>query len=178
MTEILNPYDAGRNIHGRWGRVFRDGQWIANATEVSYTVEIDRMEVARAGTRWNGFKEGTLSGSGSLTIDYVTSKYLVEFINYVNGRNSDGSQLADRRLKSWTIAVQLEDDQIPGIQKDANWEPVSGSSYEAVSLLGCKFWNLEGGYGADMISRSLEFTFTGIQATSVINDPLDLNYGL
>ena len=176
MTEILNPYEAGRNIHGRWGRVFRDGEWVANATEVSYTVEIDRMEVRRAGTRWNGHKEGELSGSGTITIDYVTSKYTREFINYINGLTANGQPNPTRKLATWTIGVALEDDQIPGIIKDANWEATSG--HEKVHLLNCKFWNLEGGFGSDMISRSLEFTFTGITMISSIVDSLDTEVGM
>lgn len=175
MTEILNPYEAGRNISGRWGRVFRDGKWIANATEVSYTVEIDRMEVRRSGTRWTGHKEGDLSGSGTLTVDYVSSKYTVEFINYINGKTATGAPNPTRRLPMWELLVNLEDDQIPGIVKDANWEATSG--HESVLLREVKFWNLEGGYGADMISRSYEFTFRGIEIPSVINDPLDLDFG-
>lgn len=173
MGDILNPYEAGRNIHGRYGRVFRSGTWIANATEVSYTVEIDRMEVRRAGTRWVDMKEGELSGSGSLTVDHVASNYLREFVNYVNGLDVDGNTLAGKTLPGYTLLVTLEDDQIPGLVKDVNGEAISG--HEAVELRRVKFWNLEGGYGSEMISRSLEFTFAGIAAPSLIDDGLDFS---
>lgn len=173
MADILNPYAAGRNIHGRWGRVFRNGIWIANATEVSYSVEIDRIEVRRAGTRWVDYKEGELTGSGTLVVDYVNSQYTKEFINYINGRDANGALLPDRTLPVWSLQVNLEDDQIPGIVKDQNGEATSG--HESVELVGVKFWNMAGGYGSDMITRDYEFTFSGIKISHEITDPVNLD---
>ncbi len=171
MADILNPYAAGRNIHGRWGRVFRSGVWIANATEISYSIEIDRIEVRRAGTRWVDYKEGELTGSGTLTVDYVNSAYTAEFIDYVNGGGVSGT----KTLPVWSLQINLEDDQIPNIVKDVNGEAVSG--HESVELTGVKFWNLGGGYGTDMITRDYEFTFSGIKLTHSIEDPVDLDTG-
>lgn len=178
MSEILNPYEAGRNIYGRWGLMHmqpRGGaqKWMATVTEVSYTVEIDRMDVRRAGTRWVDYKEGEFTGSGSFTLDYVNSDETTRFINYVNGKDPDGVALSQsqRRLPVYSIQVNLEDDQTPGIVKDENGFATAG--HESVILNNVKFWNLEGGYGGDMISRSYEFTFKGIENPHQIVDPLN-----
>lgn len=166
-----NPYAASRNIHGRWGRVYRNGVWIANATEVSYTTEIDRLEVRRAGTRWVDYKEGEYSGSGSITVDYVHSDFTKEFINYINGKLPDGSGAAiGRPMYEWTLQVSLEDASIPGISFKADGSAKAG--HEAVTLQRVKFWSLPGGYGSgDMVTRDLEFTFTGLTIDEDIVDP-------
>lgn len=169
---LHNPYEAGRNISGRWGRVFRGGDWMATVTEVSYSVEIDKMEVRRSGTRWVDYKEGEYTGTGSLSLDKVNSDYEREVISFLNGVNVDGTALTSRALRVWTLQINLEDSGIPGITYDDNGNATAG--HESVSLHGVKCWNLEGGYSvSDMVNRSIEFTFNGISLDQYIVDPVD-----
>lgn len=165
MPEIQNPYDAGRNIYGRWGRVFRNGNWLANVTEISANVEIDRMEVRRSGTRWVDYKEGEITGSGSLTMDYVNSDFTVEQINYINGVVSTQGY----RLPVSEISMNLEDANIPGIVYDSYGNAIEG--HESIILKGVKFWDLPLGFGSEMVGREFSFTFSGLVADKIIVDP-------
>ncbi len=170
MPELLNPYEAGRNIYGRWGRVFRNGAWMANVTEISGSVEIDKMEVRRSGTRWVDYKEGEFTGSGSLTMDYVNSDYTREMVAYINGVDPDtGQPLPNYQLPVYTLSITLEDANIPGIVFDANGEATDG--HEEVVLSRVKFWDLPLGFSGDMVGRELNFTFSGVSIPKSIVDP-------
>lgn len=182
---LQNPYDADRNIHGRWGRVFlasangytipatqlAAGDWVAQATEISYAVAIDKSEVKRSGTRWNDNKPGAYTGTGTLTYDKVNSLLETILIPFINGAGPTGVvTLTDaRRMPAFTVQVQLEDPGQPSAEWDADGNMVKGM--ETVQLDNVKFWNLEGGYGSDMVTRSVEFTFSGVSLVSQIDDP-------
>lgn len=175
---LKNPYEASRNIYGRFGRVFRtssDGkntQWLATVTELTYTCEIEKMDVKRAGTRWDGHKAGGLSGSGSITLDKVNSLFEVEFINYVNGLNLDGTPRTNgNRLPEFLLQINQEDPDIAGIIIDAATGNAA-SGHESIVLKNVKFWQLPGGYSVDaMRTLDIEFTFEGISIDHAIVDP-------
>jgi hypothetical protein len=173
---MANPYGPEQSIYGRSGRVFLapetggrdvipqnyggDSNWVANATAISATLTVDKLEVRRAGDFWVQHKAGEYTGEGTLTIDKVNSEFEKMFIDYMTGRlvAQDGS----RALPGFSIQINLEDRGIKGIQFDANGSPTSG--YEAVTLTGVKFWSLPLGYNmADLLSRDLDFNFTGIE---------------
>lgn len=166
---LQNPYDADRNIHGRWGRVFLNGDWVAQATEVSFSTEIEKSEVRRSGTRWNDNKSGSYTGTGTLTYDKVNSFLEVLIISFLNGTNPDGSLAAVRTLPKFELQCSLEDPAQPGATWSADGSMLTGQ--ETQTLHNVKFWNLEGGYGTDAISRTVEFTFSGITLDNAIVDP-------
>lgn len=166
---LQNPYDADRNIHGRWGRVFLNGDWVAQATEVSYSTEIERAEVRRSGTRWNDNKSGAYTGTGTLTYDKVNSFLEVLIISFLNGVHPNGTRVGRRVLPAFELQVALEDPAQPNATWNADGSMATGQ--ETVTLHNVKFWNLEGGYGTDQISRSVEFTFSGITLDDIIYDP-------
>lgn len=168
---IRNPYSPERNIYGRSGRVFRDGVWLANVTEVSATMTIDRMEVRRAGDYFVKYKAGEITGEGSLTFDKVNSQFDAEFINYINGVDSAGNPLQSRALPVFNLLITLEDRGIPNIQFNDEGEAISG--HEAIVLQNVNFWSLPLGYSmTDLLSRDMDFTFTGIQLMRSITDPV------
>jgi len=176
---LQNPYEADRNIHGRWGRVFLGGEWMAQATEVSYSVEIEKGEVRRSGTRWNDNKSGSFTGTGTLTYDKVNSFLEALIIAHLNGVDPAGAtaaggtnvspRAARRTLPVFEVQVVLEDPAQPGATWNQDGSMATGQ--ETVTLHNVKFWNLEGGYGTDQISRSVELTFSGITLDTMIVDP-------
>lgn len=167
MAELQNPYAAHQNISGRWGRVFEDGIWLANATGVSYNVEVEHESVKRAGTLWSDEKEIGVTGSGSLSVDYVHSGHTKRIIGWINGANPT------RRYPSYTLSVNLEDGGTIGIEFDDAGNAVAG--HESVTLLNVKFWSLPGGYEDGMVTREYDFTFSGISLDSEIVDSATLD---
>ena len=173
---LRNPYSPERSIYGRSGRVFRDGVWLANVTEISATMTIDRMEVRRAGDFFVQYKAGEITGEGSVTFDKVNSDFEVEFINYINGVDENGQPLTNRALPVFDLMINLEDRGIPNIQFDETGEAISG--HESITLSGVNFWSLPIGYSmTDLLSRDMDFTFIGICLNRSITDPpnVDIN---
>jgi len=173
---IRNPYSPERSIYGRSGRVLRDGVWLANVTEISATMTIDRMEVRRAGDYWVQYKAGEFTGEGSVSFDKVNSLFETEFINYINGVDTNGQALTNRALPVFNLMINLEDRGIPNIQFDEQGEAVSG--HESIILECVNFWSLPVGYTmTDLLSRDMDFTFRGIRLVKAIVDPpnIDVN---
>lgn len=172
LSALLQGYAPERNIFGRSGRLFlqpiitkTDGsqelgqfQWLANVTEVSATMNIDRLEVRRAGDYFVKYKPGEVTGEGSLTLDKVNSNFEKIFIDHVN---AIGSPEGPTNLPFFHVTISLEDPGIPGIQYDDTGFAEKG--HEEVVLRACQFWSMPFGYSiSDMVTRDLDFTFTGI----------------
>jgi len=171
---IRNPYSPERSIYGRSGRVLREGVWLANVTEISATITIDRMEVRRAGDYWVQYKAGEFTGEGSVSFDKVNSQFETEFLNYINGVDINGAPLTNRALPVFNLMINLEDRGIPNIQFDDQGEAVSG--HESIILTGVNFWSLPVGYTmTDLLSRDMDFTFRGACMTHAIVDPPNVN---
>lgn len=167
---IRNPYSPERSIYGRSGRVLRDGVWLANVTEISATITVDRMEVRRAGDYWVQYKAGEFTGEGTLSFDKVNSDFDAEIINYINGTDIDGNPLPNRALPVFDLMVNLEDRGIPNIQFNDEGEAIAG--HESIILKCANFWSLPVGYTmTDLLSRDLDFTFRGIELVRAITDP-------
>lgn len=73
-------------IVGTYGEVWHDGRWLTNITSCEATVEIEKEDVPRAGTRWRGHKVVGLNGTGSMSGYKVTSEF-VERIGSVARNN-------------------------------------------------------------------------------------------
>lgn len=190
-----NPYGPERNIFGRAGRVYRrllptgatsesatgagTLEWIANATEITATMTIDRMEVRRAGSYFVQYKAGEITGEGTLTIDKVNSKFETEFVAFINGIDpTTNAATASRVLPVYYLHLVLEDPGQPGIAFAADTgEATSGQ--EEVILKNVNFWTMPFGFAInDMVTRDLDFTFSGLEfatdtnnKASVITDP-------
>ena len=171
---IRNPYSPERSIYGRSGRVLRNGVWLANVTEISATITIDRLEVRRAGDYWVQYKAGEFTGEGTLSFDKVNSQFDAEIINYINGTDPAGNPLPNRALPVFNLMVNLEDRGIPNIQFNEDGEAISG--HESIILNCVNFWSLPIGYTmTDLLSRDLDFTFRGISLVRSIVDPPNVN---
>lgn len=79
--------DATRTINGSYGEVWHDGQWLTNVTSAEATVDIEKEEVKRAGTRWTGHKVVGLKGSGTISGYKVTSALVEKVGQVANDRN-------------------------------------------------------------------------------------------
>ena len=68
--------DATRTINGSYGEVWHDGVWLTNVQSAEATVEIDKEEIKRSGTRWVGHKVTSLTGSGTISGYKITSDFI------------------------------------------------------------------------------------------------------
>ncbi|WP_128893618.1 phage tail tube protein [Longirhabdus pacifica] len=78
--------DAARTITGTFGEVWHDGQWLTNIKSAEATVEINKEEISRAGTRWVAHKVTSLSGSGSMSGYKVTTNFLEQIGTTANDK--------------------------------------------------------------------------------------------
>lgn len=163
-------YPAERNIYGRHGKLFvanietaANGdqnlgglRWLANVTEVSATMTIDRLEVRRSGDRFVRYKAGEVTGEGTLTMDYVNSEFSSALIDYIKRSTTESLE-----LPSYFLHLSLEDPGIPGIEFDQDGFATKG--HEEVILECVNFWSIPFGFSlADMVTRDLDFTFQGV----------------
>jgi hypothetical protein len=164
MAVTTTNYEAERNIYGRHGKLFarditHNGQlrWLSNVTEISATMTIDRLEVRRSGDRFVKYKAGEITAEGTLTMDKVNSVFERQFIEYAN-RSTDQSL----KLTEFELHLSLEDSGIDGIEFNRE-NGMAEKGHEAIILLGVNFWSLPLGFSlSDMVTRDLDFTFTGI----------------
>lgn len=89
--------DSSKTINGSFGKMFHDGEWLTNITQAEATIEINKEEINRAGTRWVGHKVTSLTGSGSMTGYRITSD-LVRKIAQVSDDNQ-GSFVTELIMK-------------------------------------------------------------------------------
>lgn len=79
--------DATRTINGSFGEVLEDGEWLTNVTNFEATVDINKEEVHRSGTRWTGHKVTSLTGTGSMTGFKVTTNLIEKISQIKDDRN-------------------------------------------------------------------------------------------
>ncbi|MEH6941683.1 phage tail tube protein [Bacillus sp. JJ722] len=68
--------DASKTLHGAFGKMIHDGEWMTNVTKAEANVEIGKEDVPIAGSRWLGSKSTTLKGTGTMTGFKMTNKLL------------------------------------------------------------------------------------------------------
>jgi hypothetical protein len=132
--------DATRTINGSYGEVWRDGVWQTNITNFEATVDIDKEEIKRSGTRWVGHKQMTLKGSGTMTGYKITS----DFIQLI------GSVASDRGKPYVTSLIsKLDDPEAWGAErimfKGVQFDQIPLSKFEVGSI----------------VEEALPFTFSG-----------------
>lgn len=141
--------DASRTINGSYGEVWHDGVWLTNVENAEATVDIDKEEVKRSGTRWTGHKVIGLKGSGTITGYKVTS----EFIKLI------GSVASDRSKPYVTELIYKLDD------------PESFGA-ERVRLKGVQFDKIPLGKFevGKIVEEELPFTFSGFDLLDEIKE--------
>ncbi len=65
--------DASKTISGSFGYLHHEGDWLTNVSGFQSSVNINKEEVQRAGTRWIGHKAISVVGSGSITQFKITN---------------------------------------------------------------------------------------------------------
>ncbi|MFS1511090.1 phage tail tube protein [Chengkuizengella sp. SCS-71B] len=141
--------DATRTINGTFGEVWHDGEWLTNIKSAEATVELNKEEIQRAGTRWVAHKVTGLSGSGTMTGYKVTT----EFIENIG-------KIADDRSGVFVTELIL-----------ALKDPESFGAYR-VRLKGVQFDNIpliNYEVGA-IVEEELPFTFTGYELLDTISE--------
>lgn len=123
--------DATRVINGTFGEVRdADGDWLTNITSCEATVEINKEEILRAGTRWVGNKQTTLKGTGTISGYKITTK-MIEKIG----------QIKDKRKGAFVteIVAKLDDPESYGAMrvrlKNVQFDTIPLMNYEVGSIV-------------------------------------------
>lgn len=75
-------FRAQNTINGKEGRLFVNGEEVAYVKNLDATVEKAKSDVPIIGRRWMGKKSTGVSGSGTLTLYKVTSKFVQSMLRY------------------------------------------------------------------------------------------------
>jgi hypothetical protein len=135
---------------GMWGEArTEDGLLLAEVTEVTATIEVNRIEVPLVGTTKQGYKPGRESREGTFRVQKIDAKWELQVYEYIN------TTLADRRryrgteqsvLSPFTLLIGYDDPEALGKE---SWQ-----------LNGCLLWRLPLGFNIGDDIRDLEFPFT------------------
>jgi hypothetical protein len=133
-----------------YGSAWRDGVMLAEAVEVTGTVEIGRIEVPLVGQTKQGYKPGRESREGTIRIQKVDSKWEREVWQFLTQsleerRANRGS--ANATIREFSLKIALDDPDAYG--------------YEAWQLNGCKIWRLPLGFSItdEIIDREFPLTW-------------------
>ena len=77
-------FRSGNTISGKEGRIYLDGEEMAYAKAFEANAEKNKTEVSVLGRRMTGHKTIGASGSGTLTVYKVTSRFVRLMVNYIN----------------------------------------------------------------------------------------------
>lgn len=80
----MGAFRSGNTISGKEGRLFLDGEEVAYAKSFTATFEKNKVSVDVIGRRMQGHKTVGGSGSGSLVVYKVTSKFVKLAADYIN----------------------------------------------------------------------------------------------
>lgn len=65
--------DSSRTINGSYGECLHEGQWLTNIYKMEATIEFDKSDIKKSGSRWTGKKVVGVSGSGTISGYKITS---------------------------------------------------------------------------------------------------------
>lgn len=135
--------DATKTLNGSFGKMFHDGEWLTNVTSAEATVEINKEEINRAGTRWVAHKVTTLTGSGSMSGYKITSD-LVKKI----------AQIADDRQGTFVTELIMKIDD-PESNEGKSRVRLKGVQFDSIPLLSYETGSI--------VEEETAFTFTGFE---------------
>ena len=142
--------EALRRVGGMYGSAWRDGVMLAEAVEITGTVEINRIEVPLVGQTKQGYKPGRESREGSIRVQKVDSKWereVWQFLSQSLQTRRDQRGTPEATIREFSIKIALDDPDSYG--------------YEAWQLNGCKIWRLPLGFSItdDVIDREFPLTW-------------------
>lgn len=144
------PLDASRVISGNYGVVYdENGNWLTNVQALEATIEIQKEDILRAGTRWAAKKVTGLAGSGTLRGYLVTSTWIEKIAEVAK---TNGKQFVT------SISFMLADPEAYGDYKVT----LTGVEFDNIPLA-----NFEVG---SIVEQELNFTFTGFQFINTFNE--------
>lgn len=137
-------------IGGMYGNVMRDGKVLAEVTEITATVEINRIEIPLVGSTRQGYKPGRESREGTFRVQKIDTYWELEVYKFFS------QSLADRRAKRGTA----EGAQRP-FQLQINLDDPDSLGLESWQLNGCLLWRMPIGFSItdDLIDREFPFTW-------------------
>jgi hypothetical protein len=136
----MTPMDANRIMTGTFCQIFYDGRWISNAQSAEISLEVEKTEIRRAGTRSVGTKIVGYKGSGSISGYKVTTELLQNI-----------SQIIDDNKKPFIteLIFKVQDPESDGQVMRVRVKDVS---FDKVDILKYSV--------GEIISEELPFTFT------------------
>jgi predicted DNA-binding ribbon-helix-helix protein len=135
--------DATKTINGSFGKMFHDGQWLTNVTSAEATVEINKEEIMRSGTRWVGHKVTSLTGSGTMTGYKITHEFAKKIAQVAN--DSQGAFVTE-------LIMKIDDPEAPEGKTHIR---LKGVQFDSIPLL-----NYEVG---SIVEEETPFTFSGFE---------------
>lgn len=134
---------AEKVISGSFGYLHHEGVWMTNVTSAQASVQINKEEITRAGTRWVGHKAMSVLGSGSMT-GYKMTPDLVKRIG----------QFTDDKSPMFVteLIMKLEDPDSPETKQRVRFK---GVQFDVVNLM-----NYEAG---SIVTEETPFTFSGYE---------------
>lgn len=134
---------AEKVISGSFGYLHHEGVWMTNVTSAQATVQINKEEITRAGTRWIGHKAMSVLGSGSMT-GYKMTPDLVKRIG----------QFTDDKSPMFVteLIMKLDDPDSPETKQRVRYK---GVQFDVVNLM-----NYEAG---SIVTEETPFTFSGYE---------------
>lgn len=130
MTNAM-VLDSSRVMNGSYGECWVDGTWQTNINHVETTVEFDKEEIKRSGTRWTGHKVIGVKGSGTISGYHITSTMQ---------KAAAAAALDDRAVPYITeIISKLDDPEAYGAErvryKNVSFDEVPVSNFEAQAVV-------------------------------------------
>ncbi|MFS1513918.1 phage tail tube protein [Chengkuizengella sp. SCS-71B] len=141
--------DATKVMNGTFGEVWHDGEWLTNIKSAEATVEINKEEIMRAGTRWVAHKVTGLTGSGTISGYRVTTE-LIEKISMI-ADDKNGVFITE-------LILALKDPEAFGAYRVR----LKGVQFDNIPLI-----NYELG---SIVEEELPFTFTGYELIDTISE--------
>lgn len=134
---------AEKVISGSFGYLHHEGVWMTNVTSAQASVQINKEEITRAGTRWIGHKAMSVLGSGSMT-GYKMTPDLVQRIG----------QFTDDKSPMFVteLIMKLDDPDSPETKQRVRYK---GVQFDVVNLM-----NYEAG---SIVTEETPFTFSGYE---------------
>ncbi|MCM3626877.1 Phage tail tube protein [Paenibacillus catalpae] len=146
----MAKFRADNTINGREARLFIDSEEIGYAKSFEATIEKNKVDVAVLGNRWLGKKTTSLSGTGTLTLYKVTTKFSKMLLEYA----TTGKDVY------FTLQGVLDD-------------PGAGRGTERITLLNCNIDSVKIGQfnvEAEVLEEEIPFTFEGAEIPEALKD--------
>lgn len=146
------PFRSQDSISAKEGRIFFEGEELAYAKSIEATSEKNKVDVNVLGRRWLGKKTTGISGTGTLVLYKVTSKFIRLMLQYAE-TGEDAyftiqSVLDDKSSKRGTERVTL---------REVNFDSVMLAQMDA---------------DGDVLQEEIPFTFEGADLQESLRDDI------